>query len=117
MALHPGPGAPHVLSQRAGKLPEALRVVQMDHMRHLVRDHVVEHVFGRKNKAPGAIEVALRVARAPAGAGIAQAEAADAAVDARRLLARPATDPGRSGARRGGKACVRKLRSRLSPVN
>src|SRR3546814_9269052 len=33
MALHPGPGAPHVLSQRAGKLPEALRVVQMDHMR------------------------------------------------------------------------------------
>src|SRR3546814_9222654 len=68
--------------------------LQMDHMRHLVRDHVVEHVFGRKNKAPGEIEVALRVARAPAGAGIAQAEAADAAVDARRLLARPATDLG-----------------------
>src|SRR3546814_5225238 len=69
-------------------------MIEVDHVCHLVRDHIVEHVLGRQDEAPGEVEVAAGIAGAPAAACVAQAEAADAALDAGRLVARPGADLG-----------------------
>src|SRR5882757_3923168 len=68
-------------------LPEARPVIHLFQMRDLVRHHVIEHVLGREDQAPGEGELALIGARTPAALGVADRDLLDLLADRFGLLA------------------------------
>src|SRR5687768_2292636 len=84
---HPVGAEPFALRGGAGgqlldKTPEADTMVEVDEMRHLVRDDVIEDTLGREDQAPGKGEAPLGAAASPAARRVADRHPRHLAADA-----------------------------------
>ncbi len=77
MRLEPGFRAAPFRKQPLHHPPEALRMIELDPVRHFMRGQIIEHVRRRQHEPPRKRERAFERARAPTAPGVAHADAAD----------------------------------------